>query len=253
MKKFTKKVWSKEGFYIILFLCICIVGTVSAWVSKEHIDKVQEEDVKEPSLTEEMDDFWQIDEKESSSIIESMNEQQEVSNEKEQTQIVESKPKKQSIVKQEVKEEPKQESKEEKIANMNLPVKGKMGMDYAEEKLVYSKTLEEYTTHYGIDLIAPLNTPVVAALTGKIVEIIDDPKLGTMITIAHDHDIITRYANLSTTEMVKIGDLVRKGQVISGIGKSALFEISEEPHLHFEVLIDGKNIDPSPFLPIKKE
>ncbi|WP_053954723.1 M23 family metallopeptidase [Inediibacterium massiliense] len=249
MKKFTKKVWSKEGFYIILFLCVCIVGTVSAWVTKEHIDQVPKEEVKEPSMTEEMDDFWQTDEKESASVIESVNEPQQVSAEKDQTQIIESKPVKENIVKEDVKEE----SKEEKIESIALPVKGKKGMDYAAEKLVYSKTLEQYTTHDGIDLIAPLNTPVVAALKGKVVEITEDPKLGTMITISHDDDVITRYANLSTTEMVKVGDLVRKGQVISGIGKTALFESSEEPHLHFEILVDGKTIDPSPFLPIKKE
>jgi len=44
--------------------------------------------------------------------------------------------------------------------------------------------------------------------------------------------------------MVETGDTVKQGQVISGIGDTALFECSDEAHLHFEVLKNGRNINP---------
>jgi murein DD-endopeptidase MepM/ murein hydrolase activator NlpD len=48
--------------------------------------------------------------------------------------------------------------------------------------------------------------------------------------------------------MVGEGDVVKKGQPISGVGSSALFESLESPHLHFEVLKDGVALDPSEFM-----
>jgi murein DD-endopeptidase MepM/ murein hydrolase activator NlpD len=48
--------------------------------------------------------------------------------------------------------------------------------------------------------------------------------------------------------MVEEGDVVKKGQPISGVGSTALFESLESPHLHFEVLKDGVAIDPSKYI-----
>ena len=55
------------------------------------------------------------------------------------------------------------------------------------------------------------------------------------------------YSNLSTDKLVEVGDRVEKGQVISGIGDTALFECADEAHLHFEVISKGKNVDPGKY------
>ena len=59
---------------------------------------------------------------------------------------------------------------------------------------------------------------------------------------------MTRYCNLSTDRMVEEGDVVEAGDVISGVGITALFESNDPPHLHLEVLKDGIPIDPAEFV-----
>ncbi|KXG76271.1 M23 family metallopeptidase [Thermotalea metallivorans] len=259
------KFLDKEGFYVILFLCLCIVATSAVWVAKTHIDRLAVEDLKKPWLPEEKDmgdiPSHREDAEENQAPVVVIEEKKEMDTapamageiNKGEGQLrpkAESQPKPQekvNVAKAEKKSKPASANANSII--MKIPVAGKIGMGYAADRLVYSKTLDQYTTHYGVDIIAPENTPVVAVLPGEVIEVTNDSRLGIVIAIAHEGDIITRYANLSTSEMVKVGDKVEKGQVISGVGKTALFESLEEPHLHFEVLMDGKNVDPTPYLP----
>jgi murein DD-endopeptidase MepM/ murein hydrolase activator NlpD len=67
--------------------------------------------------------------------------------------------------------------------------------------------------------------------------------------INHGQKVYTRYSNLSTLDLVAIDQNIKKGDVISGVGKTALYEIADDPHLHFEVIKEGKNIDPKKYLP----
>ena len=85
-------------------------------------------------------------------------------------------------------------------------------------------------------------------IRNKYLKVYNDDKLGITIEISHGNGIVTKYSNLSTTKMVGEGDVVKKGQPISGVGSSALFESLESPHLHFEVLKDGVPIDPSGYI-----
>ncbi|MCT4619033.1 MAG: M23 family metallopeptidase [Marinisporobacter sp.] len=252
LKNFVHQLLDKEGFYIILFLCVCIVATTAVWVTKKNIHQFIADDIKTPSVgeNEPLDsmDMGLYDHK-STIVVEDMEVDEELAasisasskdEPKKEKNIVESKPKKK-----------KKEVKKDKKIEMIEPVKGKRGMDYAADQLIYSKTLDEYTTHYGIDIIASENTPIVAALEGKVIESAMDSKLGITIALSHGDQLITRYSNLNEERMVKVGDFVKKGQDIGRVGKTSLFETLEEPHLHFEVLIDGKNVDPNQFLPNK--
>ena len=90
--------------------------------------------------------------------------------------------------------------------------------------------------------------PVRAALEGEVLEIINDTIKGITITVAHSGNLKTQYSNLSTDEMVELGDIVTKGQIISGVGRSASNKLEEGPLLHFQVIRDGKMIDPQKFL-----
>ncbi|NMA96154.1 MAG: M23 family metallopeptidase [Clostridiales bacterium] len=119
--------------------------------------------------------------------------------------------------------------------------------DYAKDELVYSSTLKEWRTHPGIDIESPLGSEVRAAADGKVQAIEEDALMGIIIVLEHGGGIITKYANLSTKEMVEVGQTVKEGQVISGVGRTATAEILDAPHLHFEVLIDGEHVDPKMF------
>ena len=144
-------------------------------------------------------------------------------------------------------QETKAEVKEEKVKEFKFikPVEGDILREFAKDNLVYSETLEEWVTHLGIDILAPKTTVVKAAEEGKIESIKNDPRYGITITMSHIDGYQTVYANLLTTEFVKEGENVEKGQSIGTVGNTAAFEIADESHLHFEILKDSKHVDPS--------
>jgi len=135
-----------------------------------------------------------------------------------------------------------------KKVKMIMPVNGKIIKAFSHDALVYSKTMNDYRTHSGIDIAAPKNERVVAALDGKIEKIYTDDMYGITIEISHDNGLKTVYKNLSTAEMVKEGQKVTQGTPISGVGDTALAEIADESHLHFEVYKDGKVVNPKDYL-----
>lgn len=135
---------------------------------------------------------------------------------------------------------------EEKITKFSLsyPVEGEVGLNYSPEELIYSKTLQEWTVHNGIDIKAKRGTPVKASESGIAENITETTDKGIEIIIAHENGYKTVYSNLSSKDMVKVGEKVSKGQVISGIGNTSAFEYYEPDHLHFEVIKDGKYVNP---------
>ena len=142
--------------------------------------------------------------------------------------------------------EVKEESKKE--LSFERPVEGEIMKAYAKDNLVYSETLQEWTTHLGIDIKADKTTVVKAAEAGTVKTIKNDPRYGLTIIIEHDDGYKTVYANLLSSEFVVEGEKIEKGQSIGTVGNTATFEIVDEPHLHFEILKDGVQIDPSNFI-----
>ena len=128
------------------------------------------------------------------------------------------------------------------------PVEGEIVREFAQDNLVYSETLEEWVTHNGIDIKADKTTVVKAAEAGVVKSIKNDPRYGLTIVIEHDDVYQTVYSNLLTSEFVVEGETVEKGQSIGTVGNSAVFEIADEPHLHFEILKDSIAIDPSIYI-----
>ena len=128
------------------------------------------------------------------------------------------------------------------------PVSGEIIKDFANDNLVYSKTLDEWTTHYGIDIRADKMTVVAASETGTVESIKNDPRYGLTITVVHPEGYKTIYSNLLSSEFVQEGDTVEKGQTIGTVGESSSFEVSDDPHLHFEIMKDGEYLNPTIYL-----
>ena len=145
---------------------------------------------------------------------------------------------------------PKEEKNAEQKQTLAFqkPVEGDIMQEYAQENLVYSKTLEEWTTHNGIDIKADKTTVVKAAEAGTVKSIKNDPRYGLTIVIEHDSTYQTVYSNLLTSEFVVEGEKVEKGQSIGTVGNSAVFEVADEPHLHFEILKNSIQVDPNIYL-----
>ena len=139
-----------------------------------------------------------------------------------------------------------QETKKE--LSFQKPVDGEIMREYAKDNLVYSETLQEWTTHLGIDIKADKTTVVKAAEAGTVKSIKNDPRYGLTIVIEHDNEFQTVYSNLLTSEFVVEGEKVEKGQSIGTVGNTAAFEIADEPHLHFEILKNSIQEDPTIYI-----
>ncbi len=95
--------------------------------------------------------------------------------------------------------------------------------------------------HYGIDMVAPLKTPIKAALDGFVIFADKTTETGNTIAIQHANGIVTFYKHNSSLKK-KVGDKVQAGTEIAIIGNTG--EQTNGPHLHFEVWVNGKPIDP---------
>lgn len=146
------------------------------------------------------------------------------------------------------KNEVKTEVTTTKELSFQKPVDGDIVREYAKDNLIYSATLEEWTTHMGIDIKSEKTTVVKAAEEGTIKSIKNDPRYGLTIVIEHENGFQTVYSNLLTSEFVVEGEKVEKGQSIGTVGNTAVFEIADEAHLHFEIWKDSLPVDPNIYI-----
>ncbi len=103
--------------------------------------------------------------------------------------------------------------------------------------------------HQGIDIAAPLGTPVRAAGPGRVVfagpNPYDPPPKAWIVIIAHSQNLLTWYAHLATSIPVQAGDVVSAGQVIGYVGMTGR---TTGPHLHWAVELDGGFANPRLFV-----
>lgn len=128
-----------------------------------------------------------------------------------------------------------------------MPVSGEIIKEYSMDNLVYSKTFKDYRTHRGLDIKANRSEAVLAVFDGVIENVYTDSLEGIVIEINHNNGFKSIYKNLSSDKMVKKGESVSKGQAISGVGETAIFESEDEEHLHFELKKDDEFVDPEEY------
>ncbi|MBR3785717.1 MAG: M23 family metallopeptidase [Firmicutes bacterium] len=119
---------------------------------------------------------------------------------------------------------------------------------YSMDMVIYNQTLDQYMTHPGIDLEAPSGSGVNAIADGTVTAVYEDDAYGITIEITHDDNLVSKYACLETKALVEKGDVVSRGQQISTIGKTALYESMEPAHLHFELCKDGTRCNPADYI-----
>ena len=135
---------------------------------------------------------------------------------------------------------------EDKLPSFSLPVKGALIKSHDPDLQVFSNTMNDYRVHLGLDIVTEDSAPVYAAADGKIDKIWEDVLMGYCIAIKHSGDCYTIYKNLASTlpEGISEGVSVRAGQLIASVGESAMVEVAEEPHLHFEMTVADLSVDP---------
>lgn len=129
------------------------------------------------------------------------------------------------------------------------PIVGSVVKDHDLSMPVFSHTLGEWRVHAGIDISAEEGANVYASEAGVVSALYSDPMLGYTVELTHSGGIITRYSNLeSASADIKVGDTVESGAVIGRVGDTSTSELAEEPHLHFEMLLDGKKVHPLDYI-----
>lgn len=252
----SKNFFKKEGFYLVLFICLCIVAVVAA-ITIRNNDKVA---TNPPTVQEQ---------------IASNGENAEVANASEEglqdyegAELVNND--KNENVKLAVAEGEKFDEVTASVSSSNVikfakPLEGKIVRKYCEIPTYFdtgsNEKVTKYRTNFGIHIGAKLGSPVVSAFSGKVEFIGDSPKHnGMTVVIDHENGYKTVYSNLDTNIKVKEGEKVKKGQELGAVGNTtvkAAFESYGE-HLYFAMLkgkgsfkeldANGKYIDPTEHL-----
>jgi len=134
------------------------------------------------------------------------------------------------------------------LKSMNVPLTGEVIKEFTLEKLLYFDAIGEWRVHNGLD-IKPKDTLMIeSAFKGTVEKVSTSELTGTEIVIDHGDNIKTLYNNLATSK-VSVGDVVEKGQIIGNIGKCDSIESADGAHLHFEISLNGKNVNPLDYIP----
>lgn len=132
-----------------------------------------------------------------------------------------------------------------KPLSFSKPIEGEIIKIFSNDKVIYSKTLELWKTHDGIDIKKEEGAYVKAIERGTVEKIYDDSFFGKTIVIDHGQGYKSSYSNLAENTLVKAKQTIIKGQKIAKIGKTAIGEIKDDSHLHFMLFKDNVSIDPT--------
>ena len=119
-----------------------------------------------------------------------------------------------------------------------LPTPGWLSSQFSQSR--FHPVLHQNRPHEGIDLSAPMGAPIVAPASGRVIAVSNEPGYGNTFQIDHGNGIITKFAHCSRI-VVHAGQLVTRGQLIATVGNTGL---ATGPHLHYEVHVNGKPVDP---------
>lgn len=144
---------------------------------------------------------------------------------------------------------------DDKLPTFYSPVDGSLSKAYSAELPVYSLTLNEYRTHSGIDIASSVGAAVRAAADGVIGEVWYDPMMGWCVSVIHSGGAVSCYRNLANelADGITKDKAISRGDIIGAVGDTAMLEAADDAHLHFELAINGKTVDPLQYFDLSGE
>lgn len=130
----------------------------------------------------------------------------------------------------------------------SYPAGGNIFREYSDTKPIKSETLGTWQVHTGIDIEAPAGADVKSPADGTILSAEEHALTGHTIKIDHGNNVVSTIYNLEQSNKVSVGQKVKAGEIIGTVGTSAPLELSDTPHVHFEVQIDGKYVNPQDYI-----
>ncbi|MFA9422129.1 MAG: peptidoglycan DD-metalloendopeptidase family protein [Sedimentibacter sp.] len=143
-----------------------------------------------------------------------------------------------------------EKSNELDLKTMKTPLKGEIIREFTMDDLVYYESIGEWRVHKGVDIKPDDTLMVEASLAGKVESVKNSELTGTEIIIDHGNNVKTLYSNLVSSK-VAVGDLVEQGQTIGNVGKTQSIESADGAHLHFELIVEGKNVNPMDYITVQ--
>lgn len=169
---------------------------------------------------------------------------------KKEEELTQSKPKVQYSNKTQPKEDaqiPVSAKSQDNEISFKKPVDGDVITEFSNTTLVFNELSSDWRTHNGIDISCDKDAAIYSAADG-VVSSVTETSLGKTVIIDHQNGYITKYSNLSEQIEVISGDSVNCGDLIAKVGQSAVADFTNEPHLHFEILLNDKYVNPTDYI-----
>ncbi len=272
-KNKVKDFFRKEGFYLVLLVCLCVVATVAAFtIKKNSVAKEQNNTSNELSLNDVQDsNSSEVDSNfnmQNAERVENNDELAEANdNEISQEEVTNEVDNDTNDTNEAIVSENQNNSEQEADVDvsagtdsnivLSLPIDGEVAISREFGKMVrtYSdETRSEDISRRGIDINAAAGTTVKAAAEGKVEEVSSNTTDGTYVVIAHANGLKTKYANLSEDVKVAAGDTVSAGTEIGTVGNSSGIFTSKICGDVLNVQVqdaNGKDVDPSAYFEMK--
>lgn len=136
-----------------------------------------------------------------------------------------------------------EETEEKREKNYVLPMGNNIVKDFSNGEMVFSKTMGDWRVHNGVDFGGAAGNSVAAVEDGIITAVSDDSFWGTVVEIDHGDGMLVRYCGLKKGSTLANGSRVTRGEKIGTLGNIPV-ESGDGDHLHIEVSIDGRTVDP---------
>ncbi|MDR3051444.1 MAG: M23 family metallopeptidase [Oscillospiraceae bacterium] len=131
---------------------------------------------------------------------------------------------------------------------LTVPLAGETLRPHNAAAPVYQRTLGAWAVHLGVDIAGQPGDAVTSAGSGTVSAAYADALLGNVLEVSHPGGWLARYAGLATLDLLRVGDPVQAGQLLSHLGENPPQEGEDAPHLHFELLRDGQWVNPQDYI-----
>lgn len=243
-KKKLDKFFEGKGFYIVLSLCIALIG-----VSAYYLLTGSETDVEDQNTLSE--NYTQWEEAQPPEVMTENPTEAEPAETEEPAETDETAEETGEETEDEAPVFSEEQDETSASAAMIWPVDGEIETPYSMTSLIYNKKLGDWRTSNSVEFAAPLGTQVLACGTGVVEKVYMDDMGGMTVIISHSGGLRSVYSNLTETPTVYEGDNVMTGEVIGSVGVTAVGETEENPHLCFAMTLDGQSVDPAMYLPAR--
>ena len=209
-----KKLLEKDIFYLSLFICMGLVAFGGIFFTNKNLNK----------LISNKDGINKDDE---INLVKDKDKSIDTSTESNQNL-------------QQAKDKNQQSNDKSKLSYIG----DKVLRQYSDTMPTYSKTLDVWEIHKGLDVSAKEGAEIRSILDGEVVSVYSDDKYGTSIKLSYNDDLKVIYSGIQENVSLKKGDTVKEGECIGYVGNTTNVENQDGSHVHIEAYKENKAINP---------